>query len=342
MKRAFLPLILFLLSVFIGFVFVTTNHIIQTKKETGMSVKQMRTFAETYGSIALREHVVAVSMQLNYAEAHDVGHRLGQVLFEREGVHAVTICENLFTYGCLHQVMGQLYLSEGESALSKVYAECRTEDAAIPYGVCQHALGHGIVYMNGYDTAVLEKSLLLCDSMTDSNRVLDYDYSCYGGLFMEYNMHFMRMSDPRPYDGERPFTPCEELNTTQHRNFCAFWLVPWMHGQVYQYQYDPNTYTEMGDFCSFMHDHDMQNACFHAIGRQIAITGRLSAKTAIQRCEAAAKTTDDYKACTLEAVRMFRWHRQDFYIPTLCNTLADQGRAECFAYAAGADVVAEQ
>lgn len=274
--------------------------------EARFNVETLRTFAQKNGVESLVARVKRDAHEFTNLNGHQIGHSLGQVLYEREGLDAMALCSDAFTYGCLHQVIGLGYAEGGQSAFEGMVRICK-EQSFVPARECLHALGHGIVYFSDYKADDLERTLLLCDT-AQSGVPFDYEDSCYGGAFMEYNMHFMSDNEGafntgRPYDASAPLSPCSTIPTERDRATCAFWLLPWYHGQLDHWRFNERSFRSLGDFCDTMTDNHMHTACMLAIGREAAVNVPPERLT-LSLCAAAADSRHENDMCLFGAARI--------------------------------------
>lgn len=293
----------------------------------------LRAYAQEHGSVALRDYVFTEGERFTTANGHYIGHALGGVLYEREGLDALGLCGASFTYGCVHEVIGHAYAAQGPESLWNLTEECRS--TLSNYGECLHALGHALVDVYGYDTAEeMEKSLAICETTVKPGQPLDFHNICYAGVFMEFNTHIMAegaFAQPRPYDEAEPYAPCDAIRDDRQRSICSFWLVSWIHGILYDFRYNDDVFKRLGDYCYAMPDTTMRSACVYAVGGQIGIRGDIPYNRSMSFCDAAVRP-EDKDECVMGMARMVRGSGRMDRVTARCEALGDR-KEECIAFA---------
>jgi hypothetical protein len=75
------------------------------------------------------------------AATHEFAHKMGDLLYQREGENGARICDASFGYGCFHQFFARLFIDRGERAIADITKLCAT---VVPPHACFHGVGHGI------------------------------------------------------------------------------------------------------------------------------------------------------------------------------------------------------
>lgn len=294
----------------------------------------LRAYAQTRGTTELIQHVLASTASYSNLNKHQIGHALGTIVYEREDLSGIALCGDLFSYGCLHQVIGIAYDERGPSSIDDILRVC-SSDERVSVGDCLHAAGHALVYTSGYDPDSLSLVLDTCD-IAQGDTPFDYEDSCYGGAFMEYNMHFMSdnegaYSTGRSLDESAPFAPCDALESEHRRSTCAFWLLPWYHGQYDRWRFNEASFAHLGDYCDSMPHSDMRTACIYASGREAAVN-ILPGGVISSLCTAVADNAQEFDMCIFGAVRVLHRLYAD-KVPPLCDIVSPERREDCFAFA---------
>ena len=118
---------------------------------------------------------------------HAVAHEFGALLYQMEGLDALSVCDDAFFFGCHHAFLGEAISDHGVEAIHIMDEAC---NESFTDSACQHGIGHGLVSYYGYDRDDLDKALEQCGTLTDKGPAA----GCGGGVFMEYN--FRTMANP--------------------------------------------------------------------------------------------------------------------------------------------------
>lgn len=299
------------------------------------SPDKLRDYGKSHGSRDLVKYVISTSAEYSVFNQHQIGHALGQVLYEREGFAAISLCGDSFTYGCLHSIVGLSYDEEGPGSVDSILNSC-SENTGIPKKDCLHAVGHALVYVHGYRKDALTDILNRCDR-AQIGTPFDYEDSCYGGAFMEYNMHFMSDNEGaygvgRMFDDATSREPCAAITGEDRVATCSFWLLPWYHGQLkgHEWRFNEKAFGLLGDFCYSM-DKKNQAACLMAVGREAA-ANTLPIRLIVSYCGAAARDSLGFDTCILGAVRILNSKHSEMVTP-LCEAVAKERHSACLAFA---------
>lgn len=114
---------------------------------------------------------------------HLLGHVIGDVLYEQEGVSAMKTCTSEFRNACSHTLVAGAYMEFGEEAINKIMAACQEAPGGKgAYDLCFHGLGHGVLAQVGYD---FKRVIPLCERFgTPEHNYRERD-ECVGGAMME-------------------------------------------------------------------------------------------------------------------------------------------------------------
>ena len=134
-------------------------------------------------------------------QAHELAHLIGRLDYEQLGVRGITLCDANFAFGCYHGFFEVMLKEQGTTGVEVARQACiaLTGDEIIQ--ACLHGMGHGI--MASKDS--IPDSLTQCSLFPKDER-----FSCFDGIFMEYNMGIMekRSSTTIPTQDD-PWKFCE-------------------------------------------------------------------------------------------------------------------------------------
>jgi hypothetical protein len=149
-----------------------------------------------------------------------MGHVLGELLYKKEGMGALEICDDRFGFACFHQVAIEAIRERGEGVISSLSSVCSVANG----GLCIHGIGHGILEYYGSDDQGLRRGLQACADFLDPV----YGGNCADGVFMEYQgVLFGGEESPRTIEGTDSFRMCDTAVPLRFKNECFRSLGRW-------------------------------------------------------------------------------------------------------------------
>ncbi len=139
-----------------------------------------------YAFKILREADIAFGV-----DTHAIGHEIGYVLYEQQGVAGLGECTDRFRgAACAHAIVIQEFVHEGSAALERLAKTCAEQPVeSFERADCLHGLGHGILAYLGYD---FERAVGQCKDVSNivskgntSGNADDMWYECIDGATME-------------------------------------------------------------------------------------------------------------------------------------------------------------
>lgn len=126
---------------------------------------------------------------------HDLAHFLGGLIYQKEGLEGIIICDSSFAFGCYHGFTETAFTNNLD-LLEKIEKGCEQvgKVGSGPFASCIHGIGHGIASF--YNESDLPAALLSCDALKSGQ------IYCYDGVFMEFmtnapkNVYQKSFSDP--------------------------------------------------------------------------------------------------------------------------------------------------
>jgi hypothetical protein len=322
------PLIFFLSQhtyLFIRFDTYSHGHIV-------VNEKVFDDYYKAYGGEALVAYAEKEGAALTPANFHATGHGVGEILFEHEGLGAVVTCGDSFEWGCLHQVMGRAFAQSGTGAIVALIKQCESYNDVKKRGQCEHGLGHGIMYAGNYDDTKFNEMMAQCDAITTAHPV-PWNDSCHAGLMMEYNEHFMTMEyegqNGRPVTTADPFSICDTLSSEAHKAICIFWVVPWVHGRLFDFRYTTDTFANLGALCARVPDTVLKKDCLQSIGRSIGINTYTTPQQALSFCVAASADTGFERICIERVAQTYLDLGQAARAKEMCGQVSNKPDLAC-------------
>lgn len=211
-----------------------------------------------------------------FSAQHLLAHMMGELLYEKEGIDGLKICDATFAFGCYHSFFGRALSEKGTDVITLLDASCVRAYGPLGTG-CQHGIGHGIVeYMGGKDIA---KALDLCSKTTQLKAL----FGCTSGVFMEYNTPTITSgvdaeSQTRLFDIRKPYDPCDGAVAERYRESCYYEIVAWWQRSL------SADYTKMGALCLGIKKATERDACLLGVGNTVAPSTLYDVAKTIDMC----------------------------------------------------------
>lgn len=191
---------------------------------------------------------------------HRLAHIFGEVLFNKLGIGGLPVCDDAFSYGCYHSLVGQAIHKKGLGVIPMLGQKCMELEDRASTG-CQHGMGHGILTNLGYRFEDLKTALDYCDNLTERYPTL----GCIGGVFMEYNFQTMldEQKKIRFFDNNNTYYPCVKV-LEKYRPSCYFWQAEWW-SEVLPGNLEER-YTTIGLLCGSLQDQQERKECYLGAG----------------------------------------------------------------------------
>lgn len=178
-----------------------------------------------YAYRVLREAVLTPGTDL-----HLLGHVVGDVLYDQQGIEGIHECTPEFRNACSHSVVIGLFNERGVEALSDISAACRNAPGGSgAYTMCFHGLGHGVLAYNLYD---YEKAISMCKK-TGTAEYNNREYiECVGGATMEiiagvHDRASWEIAHEKYFKDDEPLYPCTaDFMPEEARPICLTYLTP--------------------------------------------------------------------------------------------------------------------
>lgn len=212
---------------------------------------------------------------------HTFAHIFGELIYKKEGMDGIKLCDATFSYGCYHSLAGKAIIEHGLTAIKDLDEVCFAAKDASPLG-CLHGIGHGILGYVGYGR--LNDALEACEE-TSWHGPLG---GCPGGVFMEYNFHTMESVEgtkARKPEGKSVYEPCSSL-PVRFKQECFYNQAQWWI-DLYSREY-----SKVGKLCDAISSELEREACLRGLGD--GIFGRTGHDPAA--AVAACKTMDSSRS----------------------------------------------
>lgn len=196
---------------------------------------------------------------------HYVGHFLGDMLYGREGIGGVGVCQSYIEFGCIHGLVIAGVHAEGKAFMDRAIAACMelSQDDAV--NACIHGVSHTFLVQRGYKLEDILSALGDCDLLVGPEKAP----VCYNGIFMEYHQPMEDGSVSgvwvriKSFDPNDPFDPCDKVPAAAQSS-CYLDLGGWWSSAL------PRQFDRMGKLCARVAEEASRVQCFHGVGRSMA------------------------------------------------------------------------
>jgi hypothetical protein len=224
---------------------------------------------------------------------HPQAHLFGRALYEEVWLEGFAVCDAQFSFGCFHEFIGLAIEERGPDVIRTLNEGCIQQGSG-NLG-CQHGIGHGVLAYAGYRDKDLAEAMSLCRDLKQSDPI----GGCYGGMYMEYNLHTMKGSDARsrPYTYSDRFKPCSETSDLEIRRSCLYWQPQWWN-QATRVPDSEESFEMMGRFCREAKNLlSVDRECFRGIGNITSAAANFVPERAVELCTIATQNTDELFWC---------------------------------------------
>ncbi len=202
----------------------------------------------------------------DFGTQHALAHIMGELLYQKEGIEGLTICDASFAFGCYHSFFGEAIRNEGTEIIEELDRTCI--EAYGPLGTgCQHGIGHGIVEYMGREN--LTPALELCERLLYHPSPI---FGCPQGVFMElftpiiFEYESGRYVDTyniilESYNPDNPYAPCTSV-PERFQASCYYEISNWW-STIFS-----NEYTHVASLCSQVPP-KYQSSCFIGLGHMV-------------------------------------------------------------------------
>ncbi|MFT7507306.1 MAG: hypothetical protein ACI92I_000449 [Acidimicrobiales bacterium] len=258
------------------------------------------------GSIAAYDTISTYEEHYGLVFTHGIAHAFGGALYEKENVAGITVCDDRFLYGCVHELVAMALMDRGGSIVEVLAEQCnQIEKNSIQAVACQHGIGHGLIGFLGYQEHHLSEALNICAISVDKGN-LPKVQGCMGGVFMEYNLRALKRGDGVG-DMRRLQTsvtePCDSL-TDSGRLGCIYWQVQWWQQGLLKGGNDESAQSTLGKYCDQVSQTDEeQQVCYGSIGTFITPATSFRYEPSALLCRSAAQNDKQALYCAIRAYR---------------------------------------
>ena len=189
--------------------------------------KISRTYGGEKGFIMLREGVLPSGMDI-----HLLGHAIGDVLYNQEGIEGMQYCTHEFRNACSHSIVIGGLLEHGMGIFDHIHEACaRAPGGTGAYTMCFHGFGHGVLAFTDYD---LPQAIEICKKAGTAEYGFQEYHQCVGGVIMElhsgvHDEAVWRENAKQYIDFENPTQMCERDYIEEGaKRMCYAYISPYI------------------------------------------------------------------------------------------------------------------
>jgi hypothetical protein len=328
-KRALL-----LLPVILGGLFLVSKYVSSHTTSSILSTTARST--KNIDAIKEREHwtkrIDEIGAEPAYAEfkteyasdhfgvQHYVAHIMGEVLYEKEGIKGLAICDSTFAFGCYHSFFGRALGEKNLAILPELNQACLDRYGPLGTG-CLHGIGHGLLDYLGQNH--LAEALNACLSTTQKNPL----FGCTSGVFMEYNVPIIITTDSahtefRKLNPTNPHEPCTEV-LERFRKSCYYEMGQWWD-KVYF-----GDYKKMGSLCQEVSNPEYKEPCYLGIGNVSAPSSDYNVAETIKKCQQMPDAASELICRSGASWSFYAEPKKRSLAPLVCQGLGQEIEKNC-------------
>ncbi len=289
---------------------------------SGFDVSGQRHFWENRlreeGSVKAYQEFKNQYAQSDFSTQHLAAHLFGQLLYQIEAIDGIAVCDDSFSFGCYHSFFGSAISDKGLKVLPELDRVCTANKTGAV--ACQHGIGHGLLEYMG--TSKLTEALNACSTLAP----LDPYFSCYSGVFMEYNVPIIINETSasvtvRQLNPANLFDPCDKIDD-KFKQSC-FYNLPQLWDKGLN-----KDYSQIGRLCTLVENTRDRIACFNGIGSVAAPSSSYDVLETTAKCQE-IPDKEGKQFCRIRASWAFfstGKHKEAF---TFCEDLSADMKKDC-------------
>lgn len=262
-----------------------------------------------------------------HTDLHLLGHGVGDVLYEQNGVKGIAKCTQDFRNACSHSLVIGALGEFGTEALPQIREACtRAPGGGGAYAMCFHGLGHGVF---AYFDYLFPETVEFCKSTGTAEAGYQEFSQCVSGAVMElmggggHNRDAWIASREMYLDDMHPLHPCDtRVIPDETKALCLIYLTPRLFELAGADLARPNpaTFPKAFSFCESLpeNSYHLRSACYGGFGKEfVVLAGERDIrnvsdysddafKTAISWCALAGNVLGE-RACLGDAVASIFW-----------------------------------
>lgn len=254
-------------------------------------------------------HALTIAANKGYipvnADIHLLGHAVGDILYEQQGIEGIKVCTDDIRNACSHSIVVGYLLDNGEANLPKAVATCNEAPGGSgAYLMCVHGLGHGVLGYTEYD---MRKAVRLCEKTGTPEYGSQEVGQCIGGVTMEmmagvHDRVAWSKQTPNYFNKNNPLAPCDMGFIPKNSlNYCYVYLTPHLFQTAGADlgSPDPKYFGKAMSYCQRLPVGDSnRKTCFGSFGKEYVVLANA------RNVQSVENMSDDqlgliYRWCTL-------------------------------------------
>jgi hypothetical protein len=195
--------------------------------ETGEYMEQLaRDKGGVYAFEVLKNGELPLGM-----DTHLLGHFVGDIMYEQEGIEGMRYCDEAVGYACAHSVVINALIKDGPGVFEVINDVCASIDIAGSYAMCFHGFGHGVL---AYTEFNLPDAIELCGRVGTEEHWYYEEEECLGGVVMEmrggiHDPDLWEVNGKQYLDPENPLAMCQaDYMPPEYREMCYMYITPFI------------------------------------------------------------------------------------------------------------------
>lgn len=234
-------------------------------------------YAVTNGAVEAFE-VLKVTRLSSDIDMHLLGHVVGDILYEQEGIAGMSYCTHDFRNACSHSVVIGALLDHGLEIFDEINAICKQAPGGKgAYTMCFHGFGHGVLAYTEYS---FKEAVELCELVGTAQYERQEAFECIGGVVMEmkegiHDMNTWRARYDSFYDFDDPMWFCTaSFMPREARSRCLSYATPYLFdaaAETHNVQPRPYLFADAMQLCVTLDDENDQSVCYAGFGKEYIV-----------------------------------------------------------------------
>lgn len=280
----------------------------------------LQNYAKKEGAIKTRDFLLNIYPS-QPAWLHDMGHIIGEAMYEEFDKRALGNCDSTFSFSCYHGVILAFLRENGldkKATEQFAYTGCISEPNEEDKHGCYHGFGHALMVVNNND---VPDSMKDCDAYV---RDKQFSFDCYQGVAMENAQGSFSEGDERPFlNEEDPYYPCRILDRKYQGACYSEHVVHAAH--IFQ-----DDWGKISNYCASLPEVGSleKELCFARIGGSI-----FQSKSDVRRVSEVCHYNSQYApACMINFARHRAFAKDWQSAREACDALLGEAKIQCHEF----------
>jgi hypothetical protein len=168
-------------------------------------------------------------------DTHLMGHFVGDILYDQQGIEGLAHCTDAIGFACAHSIVINALLDKGPGVFEEINDICAEVPGGNGYMMCFHGFGHGVLAYTQYH---LPEAIIACEQVGTKEYGYQEAKECVGGVIMEmrggiHNPILWEENGAQYLDIENPLHMCQaEYMPDAYRDYCYVYITPFIFDAV--------------------------------------------------------------------------------------------------------------